>query len=159
MKGNLKIYELKPLKGPDRLLRMHVLIEDTFEVESDIKMLSEIVHSLILNYHGLKIEFPVAELINILPENPECNNQKYGEFLNGVLGLEMIFMRRSQSIFDIRYYAPSVEFERNFSAIDTFTALNRTTVDDYEFKHTLNDLRNGTHIAPFQTKINYVKPF
>lgn len=74
MRGNITFYEIKPLKGPDRLLRLHVKIDGAFQIADSIDMLAEITQALIFKYHRLMINFPVSDLISVLPTNWDPND-------------------------------------------------------------------------------------
>ncbi|MCR8559308.1 hypothetical protein KXD93_16745 [Mucilaginibacter sp. BJC16-A38] len=156
MIGNLRIYELKPLKGPDRLLRIHVLIDDAHEMLANIEMLGEIVQALIFKYHKIDMEFPVSSIMGALPINPQFHGNKYGEFLNGVLGIEMLIMYKSNSIFKMRYYSEQLEFERKLMNIDTHILMNEIDMQEFRPQFTVTDLRNGIDAEPLQIKITYI---
>lgn len=155
MIGDLKIVEIKPLAGPDRLLRMHVMFENAFDLKTSITMLGVVVAALIAKYHNLNIEFPTMSLFDALPSNPHLNQDKYGEWQNGVLGINVLIMRRSNSVFKMRYYANDLEFQRKLMAIDSYVAINKIDMNKYHYQFTIEQLRNGIEMDDFITKVTY----
>ena len=122
-------------------------------------MLAEIVQALIFKYHKVYIEFPVDKLVAALPTNPESHQRIYGELYNGMLGLEMLFMYRSDSIFKVRYYTDHIEFQRKLMNIDSYISRNKVDMDTYQYLFTNGTLRDGIEVKPFNTKITYKKIF
>lgn len=157
MIGNLTLLEIKPLKGPDRLLRIKVLVNNTFDIQSSIEMLEEVVKSLIYKYHKIYLEFPVSSLIDKLPNNNNFFSKYYGEILNGMLGLEILFNYRTESNFKIRYYSEDLEFQRKLMSLDSYVSINKVNMDEYVHPFTIDQIRNGIHVEPFLTKITYTK--
>ncbi|EHQ29792.1 hypothetical protein [Mucilaginibacter paludis] len=156
--GSVNVYEIKPLKGPDRLLRMHVLIEKAWMMKDNINMLAELSKALIYTYHGIAIDFPTTALLEALPTNERYRHMRYGEQINGILGIEILFMRNSDSVFTMRYYTEHIEFERNLGDVDNYISRNKIDMSEYEPKFTLKDMREGISVEPVSIKINYTKP-
>lgn len=152
MRGNLEIYELKILKGPVRLLRIHVLIKQTLDLKESIDILAILIESLIFKHHKLSVEFPSAQLLEFLPSN---RKGKYGSFLNGTLGMEIVLVNNGVSNFKIRYYSEEVEFERLILNTDNYISINQLNMDAYKFKCTLNDFRVGKPTPEWNTKLNF----
>lgn len=152
MKGNLEIYELKILKGPERLLRMHVLIKQTLDLKESVDILATLIESLVFKHHKLTVEFPSAQLFEFMPNNEKG---KYGTFLNGVLGLEILLANKGASNFKIRYYPEEVEFERLIFNTNNHISTNKIDMDTYRFTCTLKDFRDGASAQEWNTKINF----
>ena len=151
MKGNLEIYELKILKGPERLLQINVLIKQTLDLKETIDILSALIESLIFKHHKLTIEFPSVQLFDFLPGNKKG---KYGTFLNGTLGLEILLLNKGVSNFKIRYYSEELEFERRISNTNNYISINQVDIDAYKFKSTLKDFREGKSTPEWNTILN-----
>jgi hypothetical protein len=152
MKSNLEIYELKILKGPERLLRINVLIKQTLDLKETIDILSAIIESLIFKHHKLTLEFPSVQLLDFLPGNKKG---KYGTFLNGTLGMEILLLNKGASNFKIRYYSQEVEFERLISNTNNYISINQINIETYKFKCTLKDFREGTSASEWNSKLNF----
>lgn len=150
MRTNLTIYELKILKGPDRLLRMKVLISDTIDMEIELLMLASLVEALLFKHHNLSIDFPTNELLAIIPKGA-------GEFFKGKIGLEMFFRYKEPSVFNLRHYSEALEIERILSSAESTILVNKIDYENYQYKYSLNDFRNGETLFPVIKKLNYFK--
>lgn len=156
MKGSLEIYELKILKGPDRLMRIHIIISETIDLKASINILGMLVDSLIWKHHNLQMVFPADQLFDAIPEDKNKFGTKPGEFFNGKLGVEILINKKTESIFNLRFYPEDLEFERHVSSVDSYLAMQKIKMEDYEFKYTLGNLSAGFPRPTFTVKINFL---
>lgn len=157
MLGNLTIYELKVLKGPERLLKMHVVISDAPELRPSIEMLGVVANAVIFQHHKLRLDLPIDIVFASLPRNKDFFDKAYGEILNGVLGIEVVFARYNKTVFKFRYYSEDLEFERKFGDITRYMNRKEINLETHKFTFTNGDLRNGTDTKPLELKLFYTK--
>jgi hypothetical protein len=157
MKGTLEIFELKILKGPDRLLRLHVMIQDSQNITDSLSMLSTIVEAIIWKNHRMETDFPIQQILGAIPESKSIAPGKYGTFFNGALAIEMVLMQRSHSSFKMRYYPEELELERKASDVKLFLLRDGKNLENFDFRYNLGNFREGFSLPELQMKVLFKK--
>ncbi|WP_025146057.1 hypothetical protein [Pedobacter jeongneungensis] len=150
MDSYITISEIKILKGPDRLLRMRVLISQCWDMEIELFLVATLAEALIYKHHNLSVDFPVKDLLEIMPKGA-------GEFFKGKVGIDFFFRVKGPSVFEVRYYTEELETVRAIVTANSVLDLHEKDLHKYENKYTIHDLRNGTQLPPINKVLNYIK--
>ena len=120
------------------------------DMEIELFMLATIVEAILFKHHKVSVDFPIQDILKIIPN-------RAGEFFNGKIGINMFFRLKEPSVFELRYYSKELEVERTITDAELAIAINKIDLDEYEFKYTLNDFRNGQTLPALRKIIKYTK--